>query len=426
MTAEDDDDEDDIGQERVRRQRRRALRNEKAGVPERTDPPALPAFGAMADGMPEQVQVLLALRASRLRRFLIRCGIFIVLPTLLVLFYTLVIVTPRYQCSFEEVYQVYQPTSSLAGPPVQTVTSSSDAIDYATVIAQYIQSAALAEQLDQQIQLRAHWSDPKIDWTSRLRKNATNAQYLSYFNSHVLVDEGFGGYLTVSVQGFDPAYTLLLAKTVNADADTMLNGLTAQARQAEVTAATTQLATATAALAKANDALTSFRNAHGDLDPSMIATELGTIEGTLESQLAGLRAQLAQAQANMQPNATQIVQLNLQISGVEKQLEAEKQRLANASGQSNYSEVVAQYQTMLTNQQLASTNFQAAQQGLVLAQADVSAKQDYVVDFVAPVLPDRPTIPNPWTTAALTLMSCVLGYSILNLLFSALRDQTGV
>jgi capsular polysaccharide transport system permease protein len=380
----------------------------------------------MADGMPEQVQVLLALRASRLRRFLIRCGIFIVLPTLLVLFYTLVIVTPRYQCSFEEVYQVYQPTSSLAGPPVQTVTSSSDAIDYATVIAQYIQSAALAEQLDQQIQLRAHWSDPKIDWTSRLRKNATNAQYLSYFNSHVLVDEGFGGYLTVSVQGFDPAYTLLLAKTVNADADTMLNGLTAQARQAEVTAATTQLATATAALAKANDALTSFRNAHGDLDPSMIATELGTIEGTLESQLAGLRAQLAQAQANMQPNATQIVQLNLQISGVEKQLEAEKQRLANASGQSNYSEVVAQYQTMLTNQQLASTNFQAAQQGLVLAQADVSAKQDYVVDFVAPVLPDRPTIPNPWTTAALTLMSCVLGYSILNLLFSALRDQTGV
>jgi capsular polysaccharide transport system permease protein len=427
MAGEDDDDDDDIGQERLRRQRRRNLqKSEKVNVPDRADAPQVPAFSAgMAEGMPEQVQVLLALRASRLRRFLMRIGIFILLPTLLVLFYTMVIATPRYVCTFQEVYQVYQPTSSLAGTPVMTVAQSSDAIDYATIIAQYIQSAALAEQLDQQIQLRAHWSDSKIDWTSRLHSHATNTQYLSYYNSHVQVDEGFGGYLTVTVQGFDPAYTLLLAKTVNADADTMLNDMTAQARVAEVKNAQTQLATASNALAQANTALTNFRNTHGDLDPSMIATELGTIEGTLESQLATLRAQLAQAQANMLPNAPQIVQLNLQVQAVEKQLADERARLANTS-QNSYSDTVAQYQLLLANQQLATSTFQAAQQGLVIAQADASAKQDYVVDFVAPVLPDKPTVPNPLKSAAITLLACTLAYAILNLLISALRDQTGV
>jgi capsular polysaccharide transport system permease protein len=425
MAADDEDEGDDIGVDRVRRRGRR-LRAAKIGLPEREDRPAMPIFNSVPDGMPEQVQVLLALRASRLKRFLIRCGIFIVLPTLLVLFYTIVIATPRYVCTFQEVYQVYAPTNSLSGAPVQTVSSSADAIDYATVIAQYIQSATLAELLDKQIQLRKHWSDSKVDWTSRLSDNATNAQYLTYYNSHVQVAEGFGGYLTVTVQGFDAAYTLLLANTVNDDADGMLNDLTVQARNAEVRAATVQLQNTSAALTQANNALTAFRNTHGDLDPSMIATELGTIEGTLESQLAGLRAQLAQDQANMQPNTQQIIQLNLQINGVEKQLDAERQRLANSNGKTSYSDTVSQYEVLLANQQLASTTFQAAQQGLVIAQADASSKQDYVVDFVAPVLADRPTVPNPLKSAELTLLACVLAYSILNLLFSALRDQTGV
>jgi capsular polysaccharide transport system permease protein len=433
--ADDDEDDDDIGLERVRRNRKRQLKAERTvgpedgpagrNAPDRREATQLPAFGN-SDGLPEQVQVLLALRASRLKRFLIRFGVFIVLPTLLVLFYTLVIVTPRYECTFQEVYQVYQPTSSLAGAPVQTVTSSSDAVDYASVLAQYIQSAALAEQLDQQIHLRAHWSDPTIDWTSRLAKDASLARYLAYFNAHVQVSEGFGGYLTVSAQGFDAAYTLLLSKTINQDADAMLNGMTLQARQAEVAAAKAQLANASTALTMANTALTTFRNTHGDLDPTMIATELGTIEGTLETQLANLRAQLAQAQANLQPSATQIVQLNLQISGVEKQLEAERQRLANSNGQNSYSDTVAQYDLLLSNQQLASSTFQAAQQGLVIAQADASAKQDYVVDFVAPVLPDRPTVPDPMKSAGLAFLSCILVYSICNLLLSAMRDQTGV
>ena len=79
MAGEDEDDDDDIGQERLRRQRRRNLqKSEKVNVPDRADAPQVPAFSAgMAEGMPEQVQVLLALRASRLRRFLVRIGIFI-------------------------------------------------------------------------------------------------------------------------------------------------------------------------------------------------------------------------------------------------------------------------------------------------------------------------------------------------------------
>jgi capsular polysaccharide transport system permease protein len=375
--------------------------------------------------MPEQVQLLYARRAGRLRRFLIRNGIFVVLPSLLMLFYTLFIATPRYVCTFQETYLVYQPTSTLASTPVQAVASSADAVDYGSVIVEYLQSPALAEQLEQQLQLKEYYSRTTIDWTSRLWRHATNAQYLAYFNSHVTASEGFGGYITVTVQGFDPQFTLKLAQTINQDASDMLDSMSDQARNAEVRNATSQLQTAQNTLNQANQTLTEFRNAHGDLDPSFIATQIGTIEGTLESQLATLRAQLSQAQANLRPDAPQIVQLKLQVAAMEDQIKSERERLADSQG-SSYSNTVAAYQTLLSDQQLATATFEAAQQGLVLAEADMAAKQSYVVDFVKPVLPDKPTVPNPWTSTALTFLACILGYGILNLLLTALRDQSGL
>ena len=376
--------------------------------------------------LPGQLQLLLEMRTQRLRGFVFRAALFIVLPCVLVLIYTSLIATKRYVSKFQVTYQVYQPVTSISGGLQPATPSTSDAIDYGTVIDEYVASETLAEQLDRQLNLRAYFSSPKIDWTSRLQKNATQEQFFSYYSSHVAVSEGFGGYVTITVQAFDPAFTLKLAQTIDSDTNAMLNGIAGQARAAEVTAAQSGLAAASTQLDQANAALTAYRNAHGDLDPTQIATEIGAIEGALDSQLASVQAQLAQAQANMQPNNSQIVQLKLQVQALQQQIDNERQRLASGDGQANYSNVVAQYQTLLSQQQLALTNYQAAQQGLLAAQADAAREQYYVVDFVAPTLPDRPTAPDPLIDTGETFLVCIVGYSIVNLLYSALRDQTGV
>jgi capsular polysaccharide transport system permease protein len=379
-----------------------------------------------AADLPEQLQLLLAMRAHRLRRFVIRSLVFVVLPCLLVLIYTALIATQRYVCSFQVTYQIYQPATSMASGLVPTTQSSSDSIDYGTVIDEYVSSQALADKLDQQLHLRAYYSSQTIDWTSRLNRNATEEEYYKYFCSRVSVSEGFGGYLSISVQAFDPKFALKMAQTINGDANSMLDGITGQARAAQVKAASDEVAQTAEDLQMASAALTNFRNVHGDLDPSQIATELGTIEGTLESQLASVKAQLAQAQANLQPNASQILQLNLQVAAIQHEIDAERDRLASGGGQTNYSGIVTQYQTLLSEQQMAMNNYQAAQSALMTAKTDAAREQYYVVDFVAPTLPDRPTAPDPLISTGETFLACIVLYSIVNLLFSALRDQTGV
>jgi capsular polysaccharide transport system permease protein len=385
-------------------------------------PPTLPT------GTAHQVELLLAMRQNRLRRFLLRLGLFVALPTFIVWFYTALIATPRYVCNFEVTYQAYQPSSTLSGGLTQSIlgTSVADSIDYGTLIYEYIRSAALAEQVDKKLNLRQHFSSDKIDWFSRLGKNASQSAFLSYWLHHVSVSEGFGGYLTVEVQGFDPAFTLLLAQTINADADAMMDSLNVQARDDEIKSANVQLDIAGAALKNADDALTSFRNTHGDLDPNLMATQLATIVGTLESQLALLRAQLQQAQANLQPGASQIVQLNLQVNALEKQIASERQRLSDSTGQTSYSNTVVEYQDLLSNQQFANTTYQSSQQALVLALSDAASKQNYVVDFVPPILPSHPTMPNPLVSSFTVFLAFLSAYGIFNLLFAAFRDQSGL
>jgi capsular polysaccharide transport system permease protein len=389
--------------------------------------PSAPA-SALPAGTAFQLETLFAMRRGRRRGFALRLGLFVALPALTVWFYTALIATPRYVCNFEVTYQAYQPNTTIGGTLTPSVIGSSveDSIDYGTIIYEYIRSPALAAQVDQALKLREQFSDRKIDFLSRLGSNADQAGFLDYWRKHVVVSEGFGGYLTIQVQGFDPQKTLQLAQTINADADSMIDGLTARARAAEVQSATDQLNAAALTLRQADAALTSFRNAHGDLDPGFDATQLATVAGTLEAQLAALRAQLTQAQANLQPGASQIVQLDLQINGVESQIQAERQRLAANGGQASYSDIVATYDDLLANQQSASNAYQLTLQGLEMARADAASKQNYVVDFVPPILPDRPALPDPLVSSFETLLACLTAYGIVSLLLAAFRDQAGL
>lgn len=389
---------------------------------------AAPPLPSATFGLGRQLELLLATRRAKLRHFGWRMGLFVLLPSFLVWFYMALIATPAYVCNYQITYQSYQPSTTLASNLRQTNfgSASSDSIDYGTLLCLYISSSQLAEQLDQQMGLRHYYSGRRIDWFSRLSRNATQAQLLKYWQSTVTASEGFGGYITVSVTGYDPQFTLALSQNIFKAANQMMDRLTAEADAAEVDAATRQLLQASVALQKSNASLTDFRNAHGDFDVNSMATELGTIIGSLEAQVANLRAQLIQAQANLQPNSSQIVQLKLQISGLETQIDTEAQRLAAQNNDASYSNLVTQYQSLLSDQSLASTDYQAAQQGLIVAQAQSAQKQNYVVAFVPPYLPEQPTEPRPIYDMFTTLLACVCIYGIGNLLFSAFRDQAGI
>jgi capsular polysaccharide transport system permease protein len=404
--------------------RRRDLRPAGVEPPAAALQPSLPAWPEA----PQPVQILLETRRRRRRRFFLQLALFVGLPTLAILLYTLVVATPRYVSEFEITYQTYGSPQRLSTGLVQTVLGerSSNSVELSAILYEYIRSPALLEKLDAELHLRQYYSSSKVDYLSRMAKNASPATFLLYYRWFVSVSQGSGGYLTIDVQAFDQAFAKRLATAIVTACDKMVDGMSARARKDEVKFAEQEVTREEDRVRKARAALTHFQNAHGDLDPQSSATDLGKIAAGLEGQLSAARSQLTDALSYMSPTSPTVVQLKLKITALETQLRQERARLANTDGKTPYSQILDQYSALQLEEDFARSAYQAAQQGLAVARANAIRQQNYLIDFAPPSQPDKATVYIPVVYTLTVLLIALVAFGIGSLLTGAFRDQAGI
>jgi capsular polysaccharide transport system permease protein len=393
-------------------------------VPARTQPAPIGVHPRFV----EQFELLSTMRRTRRRRFLVKFALFVGVPTLLAFAYVFAWATPRYASEFEITYQSFQAPQTLSSGLVQTLLGGGGAgVDLGSIVYEYIRSATLLAQLDAKLHLRQYYSSSKIDYPMRLRRDASAEAFLSYYRLHVVsVSEGLGGYLTVTVQAFDPKFATALAQAIVQATDKMVDDMTARARQDEVRFAESELKRQEERVIRARTALTRFENIHGDLNPQDVANQLGNIAGGLEASLSQARSQLAALLTQVRPDAPQVVNLKTQIASLEKQLQSERGRLANANDKTGYSDILEQFSRLQLEQEFAKDAYLAAQQGLAVARADAARKENYLVDFVAPSRPDQPTSWFPITYVATAFIGSLFLYAVGSLIGGAFRDQAGL
>ncbi len=133
----------------------------------------------------------------------------------------------------------------------------------------------------------------------------------------------------------------------------------------------------------------------------------------------------------------QIVSLKTRINGLEKQIDAEKLRLATttdtgAAGHTAardgvpYSKLVAEWTALELEQKFASDSYVSAKQAYDLARVDAERQENYVESFVKPNLPQRSTSPDPWTWIPATFLVSLVAYAIGSMLIGSFRDQAGL
>jgi capsular polysaccharide transport system permease protein len=407
----------------------RDLVREQRGLPAARRRAVAPVEAAPVSwaGVAQPVQFLIEAQRRRRRRFLLRLAVFCGLPTLLTLCYMLFIASPRYVSEFELTYQSYQPPQSLSAGLVQSFFGTSDTgtVDLTTILYEYVRSQSLADQLDKELHLREYYSSPKVDWLSRMSPKANKATFLKYYLWYISASEGWGGYLTVDVQAFDPDYAHKVAKAIFKACDQMVDQMTDRAAKDEVRYAENTLKEAETRVQKARLALMDFQNVHGILNPPGSANQIGGVVGALESSLAAAQTQLATLIATA-PRSPQVAAVKAQIAATEKQLNDERLRLANRGGTDAYSKLLDEYSALQLEQQFAEHAYLSAQQGLAVAREDAAHKQIYLIDFAPPYRPDRQSLEFAvfYTTTAL-IVSIVL-FAIGSLIAGALRDQSGL
>ena len=376
----------------------------------------------------EHVQVLLTMRKSRRRRFLLRLALFCGLPTLLTALYMIFVASPRYISEAQLTYQTYQPPQKLSQGLVQTLigTSQSNTVDLGVVLDQYIQSPALLKKLDSELHLRKYYSNPKVDYFSRMNPKASFDTFLRYYQWYVSVSYALGGYVTVTVEAFDPQFAAKLAQAIVKASDQMVNDLSARARQDEVTYAKDELRRQEEQVKKARLALTDFEDAHRDINPPRSASQLTGIVGTLQSDLATARTELNDLLAYMSATSPQVAAVKFKIAALEKQLNEQQGKLANSGNGTPYSKILEQYSALELDEEFAKNAYQAAQQGLEVAHADAARQVSYLVDFAPPYVPDKPSLTIPVVYTLTVFIASLVLFGIGSLIAAAFRDHAGI
>jgi len=348
----------------------------------------------------------------------------VALPTVLSVLYFGFIATDRYLS--EAQLTIRQPSGGtldpLSGMLLNIAGQSNNNDSY--IVQNYIQSRGIVDKLEKRIGMSKFYKTGEADWLSRLPENATREDMFEYFLNHVEASfDQQSGVVDLTVSAFRPEDAKLIADSIVALSDDMVNRVSERARTETVKFSESQARQARSQLERARLRITQFRRRHGELDPVRSAQSIGQIVGSLEGEISSAGAEIASLRSFLDDRSPQVTAMKARIQALKTQLINEKGRLASDSKDETYVKLLDEYERLRLDEQFALTSYTSAEAATTMARTDASRRQLYLIAFVPPSLPDTALEPRRMWLIASTFGLCLLGYGIIMLVTSAVREH---
>jgi len=295
----------------------------------------------------------------------------------------------------------------------------------AYIINDYIQSLDIAQDIDRELGVVKHYSSRKHDIISRLWQNPTQDEFLTFWQRvvvpHLNVDTGI---IELKVRAYDPQMAQKITRAVIARSEALVNAMNERAQGDAVKLAREEVARAEGRICAAQTAMRDFRDKHDLLDPTITASGLLQLVTTLEAEASALRTQITEAQSFMRHDAPALTSLNRRLAAVEKQLAAEKARVAGRKSD-NLNAIVAEYQDLTIEAEFAQKQLVSAMASLEQARIQQAAQSRYVVAYQQPTLPDESLYPRPYLFTLYIFLGTLILLGIVSLIWASIREHAG-
>lgn len=294
------------------------------------------------------------------------------------------------------------------------------------IVTEYIQSPDIMEAVDKELHIFAHFASHDYDIISRLESDATRDERLSYWQWAVQPSlDPETGIVALSVKAYEPDVAKRLADAVLAKSEALVNAMSRRAQNDAITLAMREVKNAEDRVSKAQEAMRVFRDRSGMLDPTSTAGGLQGIVSELESEVVKTKAQIAEASTYMSRDAPTLVGLRARLAAVEKQLAAEKLRLAGESKSGSMTSIAGEYEELQIESEFARQQLVSAMTSLEAARVKAEAQSRYVVAFQVPVLPDESLYPRPFLFTLFVFVGALVISGICSLIIAAVREHAG-
>ncbi|MGH6811484.1 MAG: hypothetical protein ACREDM_03785 [Methylocella sp.] len=294
------------------------------------------------------------------------------------------------------------------------------------IVADYIASRSMIDDLSKEIDLRAIYSRPGVDRWARFVPSRAAEDLLRYWRTMVRTSvEAASGIVTVTVKTFSREDSVRVATAIRARCDIVANQLLDRVRHDAIERARAEVKTAMAQLSARQASLERFRNARMQIDPLAQARSLSETITTLRRDLVGVEVKLDTAKASLDSDAPQIKMLAANRQILSDQIAALEARITSANLNSpTASAALAEYDKLDVKKGLAEQAAVLAERMLDNTQADANRHHIYLVAIEDPTVPQSPIAPRRAHMILIVSLGALSFWSLIAVIAANVRDHT--
>ena len=273
----------------------------------------------------------------------------------------------------------------------------------AEIVASYIHSRAIIEDVSRTLDVRAMFQRPEVDFWARLPSDASAEDLTKYWDRMVMVNiESTSGILIVKVAAFRREDALQLAQAILKSSETLVNNLSLKVRTDMMQTAEDEMRRSESEVRFALTNLTSFRNSSRVLDPAASAESSGKLLVDLMTAKIEAEGQVFVAERVQGPNAPGMATLRDKLASINGHIDQIKDEMAGSKGISpNMASTLAQFETLELKKTFAETMYKFASNGVERARIASERQQVYLEVFQKPSMPQDYTYPERWANLVL-------------------------
>jgi capsular polysaccharide transport system permease protein len=338
----------------------------------------------------------------------------VVAPVVLALVYVLCIATPRYEAESRFFVQSGSGQQSAGGGAANFLTTGNMSgmlggfVD-GWAVSDFLKSRDCMRQLDQRVGLRRYLVRGGLDPANRLSEDSSEDDLYRAYQSSVKVSFNVLEQIDVlRVSAYSPEDAEILSRALITLAEEFVSRLNEKGVADKLKVSQESVRRAERKALEARDALTAWRTAHGNIDPTASVAMLLNLSAQLEGELSNAQISLDKIRALGNKDHPMLKPAQMQVAALNKRIVAVRHRL---SGEGNTeAKQLKSYEALRNAQAFADSNLTLAQQSYQQAMVDTLRLQRYLSIIAQPVPTDRPSSPR---TLTLLLQALAIGFVLM-------------
>ncbi len=344
-------------------------------------------------------------------------------PLAIYSFYELMVTTDQYHSDAT----IYVTRDNAAASPIDLsllgISTTSGSQDGQTLVT-FMLSPEMLQLLENSLKLREHYSNPDIDWWSRLPPHASREDFHDYMMSFItVVEEPTSGLIDIHVRAFSRDFANSVARTLLKEGQQFVDRLNASMTEDKTRYFKQELGNSEHRVREARAKLLAFQRENRLLTADSEAAMISSTISNLNTALISKKGQLEIEKERLNDSSPVIRALRTEIKTLEEQIKTEKDRLSVGTSQTAVSELSAQFAEIKANLEFVELIFKSNLAQLEAARTEATKRLKYLIVVIQPSLADASLYPDRLYNIITAVIILFAAFFIASLMVAIVREH---